>query len=135
MEAEEKRSLIRQPLHMLGGIIAEACRVYRQMRDKKLDHQEGRSLIWCLGQMRAMVETQALGAASRRAWKKSHPASKGKAMASRQQIARLGRPMDDPRVELMRRLRAITERMGEQPAGGGRGNRSRLTCRVKSAMT
>jgi hypothetical protein len=60
VEAEEKRSLIRQPLHMLGGIIAEACRVYRQMRDKKLDHQEGRSLIWCLGQMRAMVETQAL---------------------------------------------------------------------------
>ena len=60
LEAEEKRSLIRQPLHMLGGIIAEACRVYRQMRDKKLDHQEGRSLIWCLSQMRGMVETQTL---------------------------------------------------------------------------
>jgi hypothetical protein len=57
---EEKRSLIRQPLHTLGGIIAEACRVYRQMRDNKLDHQEGRSLVWRLGQMRAMVETQAL---------------------------------------------------------------------------
>jgi hypothetical protein len=55
-----KRSLIRQPLHTLGGIIAEACRVYRQMRDGKLDHQQGRSLVWCLGQMRAMVETQAL---------------------------------------------------------------------------
>jgi len=55
-----KRSLIRHPLHTLGGIIAEACRVYRQMRDGKLDHQEGRSLVWCLGQMRAMVETQAL---------------------------------------------------------------------------
>jgi len=59
-EGGEKRSLIRQPLHTLGGLIAEACRVYRAMRDKKLDHQEGRSLVWVLGQMRAMVETQAL---------------------------------------------------------------------------
>jgi hypothetical protein len=58
--AEEKRSLIRHPLHTLGGIIAEACRVYRQMRDNKLDHQQGRSLVWVLAQMRAMVETQAL---------------------------------------------------------------------------
>lgn len=55
-----KRSLVRQPLHTLAGLIAEACRVYRQMRDNKLDHQQGRSLVWCLGQMRAMVETQAL---------------------------------------------------------------------------
>ena len=55
-----KRSLIRQPLHTLAGLITEACRVYRQMRAGKLDHQEGRSLVWCLGQMRAMVETQAL---------------------------------------------------------------------------
>jgi hypothetical protein len=30
------------------------------MRDKKLDHAEGRSLVWVLSQMRAMVETQAL---------------------------------------------------------------------------
>ena len=58
-----KRSLIRQPLHTLGGIIAEACRVYRQMRDGKLDHQQGRSLVWCLGQMRAMVETAGPGTA------------------------------------------------------------------------
>ena len=62
-EADEeagKRSLVRQPLHTLAGLITEACRVYRQMRDNKLDHQQGRSLVWCLGQMRAMVETQAL---------------------------------------------------------------------------
>jgi hypothetical protein len=55
-----KRSLVRQPLHTLAGLITEACRVYRQMRAGKLDHQEGRSLVWCLGQMRAMVETQSL---------------------------------------------------------------------------
>jgi hypothetical protein len=55
-----KRSLIRRPLDTLAGIIAEACRVYRQMRDGKLDHQQGRSLVWCLSQMRGMVETQAL---------------------------------------------------------------------------
>jgi len=55
-----KRSLVRHPLHTLSGIIAEATRVYRQMRDKKLDHAEGRSLVWVLAQMRAMVETQAL---------------------------------------------------------------------------
>jgi len=30
------------------------------VRDKKLDHAEGRSLVWILAQMRAMVETQAL---------------------------------------------------------------------------
>ena len=30
------------------------------MRDNKLDHNQGRSLVWVLGQLRAMVETQAL---------------------------------------------------------------------------
>jgi hypothetical protein len=30
------------------------------MRDDKLDHAKGRSLVWVLAQMRAMVETQAL---------------------------------------------------------------------------
>ena len=55
-----KRSLIRHPLDTLSGLIAEAARVYRQVRDKKLDHAEGRSLVWILAQMRAMVETQAL---------------------------------------------------------------------------
>jgi hypothetical protein len=55
-----KRPLVRHPLASLAGLIAEATRVYRQARDKKLDHTEARSLVWMLGQMRAMVETQAL---------------------------------------------------------------------------
>jgi hypothetical protein len=55
-----KRSLIRHPLDTLAGLIAEATRVYRAARDKKLDHTEARSLVWMLAQMRGMVETQAL---------------------------------------------------------------------------
>ena len=58
--AVERRSLVRNPLASLSGLIAEAARVYRAMRDKKLDHAEGRSLVWVLSQMRAMVETAAL---------------------------------------------------------------------------
>jgi hypothetical protein len=30
------------------------------MRDNKLDHGQGRSLVWVLSQLRAMVETQTL---------------------------------------------------------------------------
>ena len=56
----EKRSLIRHPLDTLSGLIAEATRVYRAAREKKLDHAEARSLVWMLAQMRAMVETRAL---------------------------------------------------------------------------
>jgi predicted exporter len=52
--------LVRHSLDSLSGLIAEATRVYRQARDKKLDHGEARSLVWMLSQMRAMVETQAL---------------------------------------------------------------------------
>ena len=55
-----KRSLIRHPLDTLSGLIAEATRVYRAARAKKLDHAEARSLVWMLAQMRAVVETQAL---------------------------------------------------------------------------
>jgi hypothetical protein len=61
-----KRSLVRHPLDTLSGLIAEATRVYRQARDKKLDHAEARSLVWMLAQMRAMVETQALEHLERR---------------------------------------------------------------------
>ena len=43
VEPPAKRSLIRHPLDTLNGIIAEATRVYRQVRDGKLDHAEGRS--------------------------------------------------------------------------------------------
>jgi hypothetical protein len=60
VEQDEKRSLVRNPLTTLSGLIAEAARVYRAMRDNKLDHGKGRSLVWVLSQMRAMVETQAL---------------------------------------------------------------------------
>jgi len=42
----------------LSGLIAEATRVYRAAREKKLDHAEARSLV--CAQMRSMVETQAL---------------------------------------------------------------------------
>lgn len=59
-EQDVKRSLVRNPLATLSGLIAEAARVYRAMRDDKLDHGKGRSLVWVLSQMRAMVETQAL---------------------------------------------------------------------------
>ena len=59
-EHDGKRSLIRHPLTSLSGLIAEAARVYRAMRDNKIDHGKGRSLVWVLSQMRAMVETQAL---------------------------------------------------------------------------
>ena len=58
--ADAKRSLVRHSLDSLSGIIAEATRVYRQARDKKLDHAEARSLVWMLAQVRGMVETQAL---------------------------------------------------------------------------
>jgi hypothetical protein len=50
--ADGKRSLVRFPLTSLNGLIAEAARVYRQMRDNKLDHVKGRSLVWVLSQMR-----------------------------------------------------------------------------------
>jgi hypothetical protein len=39
-DAEGKRSLVRHALASLSGLIAEATRVYRAARDKKLDHAE-----------------------------------------------------------------------------------------------
>jgi hypothetical protein len=44
----------------LGGIIAEAAKVYREARRGELDHTEARSLVWMLSQLRGMVETEAL---------------------------------------------------------------------------
>lgn len=52
--------MVRQPLASVAGLIAEAGRVYREMRDGKLDHDRGRSLVWVLSQMRAMVEAEAI---------------------------------------------------------------------------
>ncbi len=54
------RSKVRHALGTLAGVIAETTKVYREMRDDKLDHAKGRSLVWVLSQLRAMVETQAL---------------------------------------------------------------------------
>ena len=59
-EAGKKRTLVRHSVESLAGIIKEAAIVYREMRDNKLDHNQGRSLVWVLSQVRAMVETQAL---------------------------------------------------------------------------
>jgi hypothetical protein len=46
LEQGGKRSLVRSPLSTLSGLTAEVARVYRAMRDNKLDHGKGRSLVW-----------------------------------------------------------------------------------------
>jgi hypothetical protein len=48
------------PLVTLPGLIREAARIYRKMKAGKLDHEEGRSLIWSLSQIRPMIEAQRL---------------------------------------------------------------------------
>ena len=55
-----KASVVRQPLDSIGGIITEAAKVYRLARSDKMEHEKARSLVWMLGQLRAMVETKAL---------------------------------------------------------------------------
>src|SRR5215467_12708224 len=50
----------RIPLTSLAGLITETARIYRKMKAGKMKHEEGRSLVWVLAQMRAMVEAQAL---------------------------------------------------------------------------
>ena len=55
-----KASVVRQPLDSIGGIIGEAAKVYRLARSDKMEHDKARSLVWMLGQLRAMVETKAL---------------------------------------------------------------------------
>ena len=50
------RRVPRQALTTLSGILGEMGRIYRQARAKKLDHEQARSLIWMLGQMRAAAE-------------------------------------------------------------------------------
>ena len=57
---KSKRTLVRAPLSSLGGVIAETTKVYREARNGKIPHKEARSLVWMLGQLRAMLETQAL---------------------------------------------------------------------------
>ena len=55
-----RQHLVRQPLTTVGGLLAEAAKVYRQAREGKMDADKARSLVWILGQIRAMVETQTL---------------------------------------------------------------------------
>ncbi len=54
------RKITRLPLTSLAGLIREAGRVYRRVKDGKMQHEEGRSLVWILAQMRAMLEAQHL---------------------------------------------------------------------------
>jgi hypothetical protein len=54
------RKVVQLPLTSLAGLIKEAGRVYRAVRAGKLPHEEGRSLVLILAQMRAMLEAQHL---------------------------------------------------------------------------
>jgi hypothetical protein len=54
------RKIVRLPLTSLSGLIKEAGRVYRRMKDNKMDHETGRSLVWVLDRLRGMLEAQAL---------------------------------------------------------------------------
>jgi hypothetical protein len=54
------RKIVRLPLTSLSGLIKEAGRVYRRMKDGKMEHEEGRSLVWVLDRIRGMLEAQAL---------------------------------------------------------------------------
>ena len=40
--------------------VGEAGRIYRKMETREINHEEGRSLIWSLSQIRPMLEAQAL---------------------------------------------------------------------------
>ena len=51
---------MRLPLASVGGLIAEAAKVYRLARGDQMEPDKARSLVWMLGQIRAMVETKAL---------------------------------------------------------------------------
>jgi hypothetical protein len=57
---KSKGTLVRQPLATIGGIVAEAAKIYRLARGDKMEHDKARSLVWMLAQLRTMVETQAL---------------------------------------------------------------------------
>jgi hypothetical protein len=69
-------------------LIAEAAKIYRQARDKKMDHAEARSLVWMLAQMRAMVETRTLERLEQRLKEILLHQSKAELMAWRPQYSR-----------------------------------------------
>ena len=58
--SKKERVYVRLPLTSLSGLIKEAGAVYTKMKTGKLHHEEGRSLVWVLSQIRAMLEAQAL---------------------------------------------------------------------------
>ena len=55
-----RKGITRRSLRSLSGLIAEASAVYRLMKADRIDHERGRSLVWVLSQVRAMLEAQAL---------------------------------------------------------------------------
>ncbi|MGE0850994.1 MAG: hypothetical protein AB7O44_15430 [Hyphomicrobiaceae bacterium] len=55
-----KGTRTRLSLLSLAGLLQEAGVVYRQMKAGTLEHDKGRSLVWVLAQMRAMLEAQHL---------------------------------------------------------------------------
>ena len=54
------KQVVRETLSSLAGLVKEAGIVYRLMRADRLDHDKGRSLVWVLSQIRAMLEAQHL---------------------------------------------------------------------------
>ena len=50
----------RNPLATLKGLTRESSQIYRKVKKGRIDHEQGRSLVWVLAQMRAMVEAQLL---------------------------------------------------------------------------
>ncbi len=63
-KAKDRKKRAPQPVRMaldnLSGIITEAGKVYRLARAGQLPTDKAAKLVWMLGQLRAMVETQAL---------------------------------------------------------------------------
>jgi len=54
------QKITRAPLTTLPGVVVEMGRIYRAMRSGKVPHDEGRSLVWVLSQLRAALESEAL---------------------------------------------------------------------------
>ena len=59
-KAKGGRGAVKVRLTCLSDVIGETASIYRQMKARKLEHDEGRSLVWVLSQLRCMMEAQAL---------------------------------------------------------------------------
>jgi hypothetical protein len=55
-----RKQPVRVSLTTIPGILTEMGKVYRECRAGKIEHQEARSLVWILSEMRAAVEGQAI---------------------------------------------------------------------------